>query len=1580
MLTFNFSKTNSKSVETTTFPSELPLNLDNRSGTGTFTVPAHAFLPVPKGSIVTTDSLGLYENDVRIPAQFEVAQQWDTSGNLPKWIHVHFLAVYVNGVPRAYKLKKETLPDSPPSTNLSYTDVGGLITVQNGYVKIEVSKTAFCGPQKIWFDPTGAGSYGSPILNSTNGGPIYVGAAERNWLPKYDASAVVQVEESGPMKITILAKGYFTTPFTNPNRHMRNMNRITIYANTPRIFFQQGYTFGPRHYTVSYVSPLYIKPATGVCQQVYDLKYSLPFDNISNYYIGVDGSTITDTMPTFVDNTPPTDIFSKLVAWWPLSDTDPDFRNDVVGESHFSATNVSSVAGVVGNATRISGIASASNLWNAGRDTIMCDLGGTNSFAFSVWVKLHSKGSASASIVNKYTQNQNGYGETNRTLRISHIQSSDRFAFECVNESGVSTQVLANNLGSPALETWYHIVAQYESVGKTLSITVNNGTPNTATLTGTGLRHSYEQIVMGNISNNGAPVTTGLTGYGLNADVALLGFWNGRTLSGSEISFLYNSGAGRDYPFGLTPPTETVNTTVAYMHQYKHDAVRLLGAAAPHDTSSLEKSDNWSAVTTSNNVRISLLTKKVWQRYPKEIELSKNGIAYHSWPKNGTDAFALDDEISPENFHKFLHYHQHKRLNPQFPYHYVNMAHVGPGKIISNINTSTNVVTTTRPHGWLTTQKIQFLRGTPSSVLPTGIDDNSYLFNLAEDYVSGGTNYYINKIDDTSFYVYNSSANAQAGGVTGRIDFTDTGSGLLYVGTTDYRSEAIAAENWPRQTYITGMHGVTIFDEFSILLSSTGNSVNHVVEQSFYENKPIAYPDGSWRNYYNSLGSVGARTANFSELEDAYEKTLTGYFNPEKTLDYGMFNYGDGHHQWWPSKNRASLSRNWLSSHYYIIEMLWAMYYHNPTQALLDQVRTMHDHYANVDTGRFENAQQLSGYPSIGYGHGKNLVHWGTTTLYGHWGDSDGMLFGWLIDANRWYKNTYEDHYSSTFANAYPPINFASNLNAWREYSCPLKKVCTLFEHTKDVRLLPAIHILGNVAGSVTANDGVGIGANTLPNTGTHFHPLWGTHYFETTRDPVYDGLTGVAKYAGQNIAQYRGDDATSLGFANGLMAAWAKAYEVSSDTSYLTLALHRFANLKNYIADLPANPYDGFGLGPGPLGDGHIPWMWTIFSKQLEKAGITSLPDPTTASDHWGAYPTTSSSIWGDDARNTIIYVYKSTANIPWTFNIRSYSPVVGDIHPMGITVKDSTNTTLYAIGEKSYYQPQQGTGPWFNITLDPNTDIFTVVSGGPASDGITKWNDLQFVQIIPRSGQTGTDITMPVSTPQVEPYTNYYIKFLTSSAAANATFKLYTTPQDAYNNTNPIQFSTAGSNLGMQPRGDRILTPQYDTLSNTFHIYPGGAAGLVAIRVAGFAAGVMQPFTNMPECVVVRNSRVVPGVGSTGPKITSTKGYLVPLQSYPITITVSTFWEEYVTNVLIKDADGDVVVDTSLVNGINSSVSAIINNADGKPAPWYIEISTRIGCSLTFDPVGGQTDPYLFLYGKDVDEINLIKTALGW
>jgi hypothetical protein len=148
-------------------------------------------------------------------------------------------------------------------------------------------------------------------------------------------------------------------------------------------------------------------------------------------------------------------------------------------------------------------------------------------FSVAGWIYLDAKG-ADRMLASHWEQTGN-----QRSWVLEYQNSSDRFAFLISSNGSASVTRLASSFGSPSTATWYFIVASHNSSSDTISISVNNGTVD-STSYGTGGFDSTADFRVGRAS---------FVSW-MDGRIDELGFWK-KALSASEITELYNSGAGK---------------------------------------------------------------------------------------------------------------------------------------------------------------------------------------------------------------------------------------------------------------------------------------------------------------------------------------------------------------------------------------------------------------------------------------------------------------------------------------------------------------------------------------------------------------------------------------------------------------------------------------------------------------------------------------------------------------------------------------------------------------------------------------------------------------------------------------------------------------------------------------------------------------------------------------------------------------------------------------------------------------------------------------------------------------------------
>lgn len=173
---------------------------------------------------------------------------------------------------------------------------------------------------------------------------------------------------------------------------------------------------------------------------------------------------------------------------------------------------------------------------------------GDEALTIVAFAQLESKpGASDLSIIQKTS---GGSGEY--FLQYRNSDSVDRFAFVVYGATGFGSEgkVLAETIGSPALDTPYFVVCWHDPTNNVVGIQVNDGTANTTA-------HSA-----GIFDGNGAFQLSGVE-FGNYFDGLLwkVAIWR-RVLTTEEKTWLYNSGTGRSYAeivAGMEAPGFAIN-------------------------------------------------------------------------------------------------------------------------------------------------------------------------------------------------------------------------------------------------------------------------------------------------------------------------------------------------------------------------------------------------------------------------------------------------------------------------------------------------------------------------------------------------------------------------------------------------------------------------------------------------------------------------------------------------------------------------------------------------------------------------------------------------------------------------------------------------------------------------------------------------------------------------------------------------------------------------------------------------------------------------------------------------------------
>jgi len=218
---------------------------------------------------------------------------------------------------------------------------------------------------------------------------------------------------------------------------------------------------------------------------------------------------------------------SGLVAFWKLDEVSGT-RSDSVGANHLTDNNtVTQATGKVGTSAQFTA-ANSESLSIADNAPLST---GDIDFTVCAWVWLDTKG-AVRDLVTKF--GASGQFE----YLLNYDSSADRYLWGVSSDGSLFASVSANTFGSPPAGAWHFVVAYHDSVNNLIGISVNNGAFDTAAHAA-GVFDSAASFHLGGRASG--------PNYH-NGRLDAVGLWK-RVLSAAEITSLYNSGNGREYPF-----------------------------------------------------------------------------------------------------------------------------------------------------------------------------------------------------------------------------------------------------------------------------------------------------------------------------------------------------------------------------------------------------------------------------------------------------------------------------------------------------------------------------------------------------------------------------------------------------------------------------------------------------------------------------------------------------------------------------------------------------------------------------------------------------------------------------------------------------------------------------------------------------------------------------------------------------------------------------------------------------------------------------------------------------------------------
>jgi hypothetical protein len=142
-----------------------------------------------------------------------------------------------------------------------------------------------------------------------------------------------------------------------------------------------------------------------------------------------------------------------------------------------------------------------------------------------------------------------------------------------------------------------------------------------------------------------------------------------RTNRLADLGFHIGSTMGESFRLGADGTVKNGDLPKApqttFLHHDRWNHFRIVGA----NDNEIEgqKSDGWFSLVAGDKSTLSVMLRDIWQKFPKEVEMSRAGLTLHFWPKHGHRAFSREAELDIKNIYKFWCFHQGAMLNLNLP-------------------------------------------------------------------------------------------------------------------------------------------------------------------------------------------------------------------------------------------------------------------------------------------------------------------------------------------------------------------------------------------------------------------------------------------------------------------------------------------------------------------------------------------------------------------------------------------------------------------------------------------------------------------------------------------------------------------------------------------------------------------------------------------------------------------------------------------------------------------------------------------------------------------------------------------------
>jgi|GEM_PF-4441433 len=244
-------------------------------------------VPMPKAILRDTSELLLLEDGHPVAAQFEVRGTWTPQGYI-KWVGVDFVAEYVNGKPRSYRLVRRKHAPVQSTHTLKINETDDQIEIDTGVIRFHVSKQRFAGLERVWRDADGDRAYSpSELIVDGIGGSFTTDNKGRRLESALNNDVKVVLENAGNTRVTIACKGWYAD-ITN-EKQCKFVIRITAYAGRPDVFIS--------HRTINTIPDRYVD--IKLTNAGFGIK---PAGKVERWMLSTDGKVMEGSASTSAEN------------------------------------------------------------------------------------------------------------------------------------------------------------------------------------------------------------------------------------------------------------------------------------------------------------------------------------------------------------------------------------------------------------------------------------------------------------------------------------------------------------------------------------------------------------------------------------------------------------------------------------------------------------------------------------------------------------------------------------------------------------------------------------------------------------------------------------------------------------------------------------------------------------------------------------------------------------------------------------------------------------------------------------------------------------------------------------------------------------------------------------------------------------------------------------------------------------------------------------------------------------------------------------------------------------------------------